>query len=374
MCSTCDTTRKKNATAAKKKKAAKEKAAAAATPVPKMCPRCGALGVTKVNRYTKKEFTGCSAWPNCTWTMNGVYMSKVEIGKQIKFQTNAGAMVGTVVGQNDNKNFILKVDKRSPVQGFRLSPDTMYTVSDHVSFGRKTALNGHTFWHLSQTEEVADATEADLLPEEAKEYLEEKSSTKALPETWEDKPAVAVAATEVKETKMTEKKTAFQIVKSDGEEAAYRVAGKRISQGGSTIVCKVLKNSLGPEHGASVEAIMKSPAGVAFTQLVMGWGITMAGQNVGGMAADPRLQKLAAEFRIQGTAEGLDMVVGGVMEHLMPVLNDALALLPGGEEKTVTNARIAAPTESPAVDVKAEEELLELSDVLVEGKKAVAGK
>ena len=297
-------------------------------------------------------------------------MSKVEIGKQIKFQTNAGAIVGKVVGQNDNQNFILKVDKRSPVKGFRLSPDMLYTVSDHIQIGTKAALKGHTFWHLSKNDEVDDATEADLLPEEAKEEAE---TAKAVAK--ENYAEEVVSTSEQKETKMTEKKSAFQIVKSDGEEAAYRVAGKRISQGGSALITKMLKSGLGPEHGASVEAIMQTPAGVALTQLAMGWGLTMAGQNMGGMAADPRLQKLASEFRIQGTAEGLDMVVGGVMEHLMPVLNDALKMLPGGAEETVTNARIAAPVEAPvaAAETK-EEEVLTLDDVPVEGKKAAVGK
>ncbi len=297
-------------------------------------------------------------------------MSKVEIGKQIKFQTNAGAIVGKVVGQNDNQNFILKVDKRSPVKGFRLSPDMLYTVSDHIQIGTKAALKGHTFWHLSKNDEVDDATEADLLPEEAKEEAETAKTV-----AKENYAEEVVSTSEQKETKMTEKKSAFQIVKSDGEEAAYRVAGKRISQGGSALITKMLKSGLGPEHGASVEAIMQTPAGVALTQLAMGWGLTMAGQNMGGMAADPRLQKLASEFRIQGTAEGLDMVVGGVMEHLMPVLNDALKMLPGGAEETVTNARIAAPVEAPVVAAETkEEEVLTLDDVPVEGKKAAVGK
>lgn len=305
--------------------------------------------------------------------MNGVYMSKIEIGKKIKFQTNTGAIVGQIVGQNDVKNFILKVDKRSPVKGFRLTPDMLYTVSDHLEIGTKTALKGHTFWHLSKNDEVDDATDADLLPEEA---VEEKASTAASTVAEPSYAERVTGTTEQKETKMTDKKTAFQIVKSDGEEAAYRVAGKRISQGGSALITKMLKSGLGPEHGASVEAIMQTPAGIALTQLAMGWGITMAGQNMGGMAADPRLQKLASEFRIQGTAEGLDMVVGGVMEHLMPVLNDALKMLPGGDEKTVTNARIAEVVEAPAAVVAPvkEAEELTLDDVPVEGKKAAAGK
>lgn len=304
-------------------------------------------------------------------------MSKVEIGKQIKFQTNAGYIVGTVVGQNDTKNFILKVDKRSPVQGFRLSPDMLYTVSDHVAFGGKAALKGHTFWHLSQTEEVNDASEADLLPEEKIKEYDDKASARAEPaaDAFMDAPR-SEEATETKETKMSDKKSTIQILKSDGEEAAYRVAGKRISHGGQALIVKLLKNSLGPEHGASVEAIMQTPAGIALTQLAMGWGLTMAGSSMGGMAADHRLQKLATEFRIQGTAEGLDMVAGGVLEHLMPIVNDALAMLPGGEEKTVANARIAAPIQSSVIEHKKEEEeeVLELSDVLPEGKKAAAGK
>lgn len=34
------------------------------------CAKCGAETVKRTNRTSGVEFTGCSAWPKCTWSYN----------------------------------------------------------------------------------------------------------------------------------------------------------------------------------------------------------------------------------------------------------------------------------------------------------------
>jgi hypothetical protein len=63
----------------------------------------------------------------------------------------------------------------------------------------------------------------------------------------------------------------------------------------------------------------------------------------------------------------MDMVVGGVLEHIQPLLNEALALLPGEE---TTGARVSTLSDavSDANQLQSEEEADVVS--ITEGKKA----
>lgn len=307
--------------------------------------------------------------------------SKLEIGKQIKFQTNNGAIVGTVIGKNDKSNFILRVDKRSPVKGFPLGAYDESIVTDYVEDRYTKGLKSYTYWHISPLEEVEEATEADLLPDgKAEEKLEAKAVLKAeqpaMAESrfdgsqWQTQTIKFTGSDEQKKEMkpMSDKKSATQIMKADGQNAAYRVAGKRLGQGANLAITKMFKSMLPETHGEAVESIMKTPAGTMITQLALGWGLTYAP----GPAQDARIQKLAEEFRVQGTAEGMDLVVGGLMEHLKPMLNDALQMLPGSE--TTTQARVATTIETKAPALTEENEEMGLEDIQAEPKRAAAGK
>jgi hypothetical protein len=106
---------------------------------------------------------------------------------------------------------------------------------------------------------------------------------------------------------------------------------------------------------------METPAGLLITKLALGWGGTLAtGSMAGGMMQDKRLQKLLGEFRIQGTAEGLDIVLGTVMDQLAPLLKEALSMLPAEEGD---KARVAGELKEGKKPALLEEEELELSDV-----------
>lgn len=317
----------------------------------------------------------------------------LETGKTVKFWTNNGPIVGTVIGKNDTSNFILRVDKRSPVQGFSIGSGEEHLIKEYAGLEYKKNIKSYTYWHISQEQEVEEATEKDLLPdpkEEERRLKEldeierqrdinrqidreverriEKVQQELKAQQAAEAQAQAESTTETasKEIKMSDKKSAMQLAKSDAHQAAFRTAGKKISQGANVALTKMFQGMLGPEHGAAVEAIMSTPAGTMLTQLAMGWGLTYAP----GPAQDSRIQKLAEEFRVQGTATGMEIVVDGLMQHLTPVLNEALKMLPGAEN--TTNTRIATETSAPAIAADAEEHGLD--DLAAEPKRAAAGK
>ena len=327
---------------------------------PASCPWCEKSTVTRTNGHTGKKFTGCSAWPLCRWSMEGIrtnpadlldhdgaFLARVRrdlavsVGDRIEAALpNGPRFEGTVVGKLPVGNLLLRIDEKCEFQGFKYADIPLGTVPIEENF-RKNC-EQYTYW-IVPPEFAAKISEKD---EKTPNHIEKiSSSTK-------------------KETNMSSnlKKNAFQIAKSDGKEAAYRIAGKRLSTGANQLLTKAIKNTLGAEHSEAVEAIMQSPAGTMLTQLVLGWGLTY----MPGPAQDARIQKLAEEFRVQGTATGMDLVAGNLLEHLAPFLNEALEMLPGLEK--TTGPRVE---ETEVTSLLSVEEEQELSEVLPEKKKAV---
>lgn len=304
-----------------------------------------------------------------------------QIDKFIKFETSEGSIVGTIIGKNESSgNLIVRVDKKSPIKGWKLDDDMLYTIEENVAAKYQKGLKSYTYWNISPKDEVEEATKRDLLDgaedkgaEDSEAAAEEATRIAVDVKNVDFSKFEKVIAETTKETKMSDKKSAMQIVKSDGEKATMRVAGKKLSNGANALITKGIKAAIDPKHGESVDAIMASPIGTMFTRLAMGWTLTYAPSKY---AQNARLQQLAEEFRVQGTADGMEMIADTVLVHVEPLLKDALSLLDGEQEQTNTRvAEMPAPPAAVSQEQLAEQEEHELSEAAgEEKKKAAAGK
>lgn len=129
----------------------------------------------------------------------------------------------------------------------------------------------------------------------------------------------------LKENKMkTDTGSFLEVMKEDGTDAAYRVGARKMAQALQAAICKMLQDK--GFKKAQVNAIrefLASELGEAFIKNALGYGLTY----VPHISNDPRAQKLAQEFRVDGIAQ-----VGNLaMEHLLPAVMTVFANLPATE-------------------------------------------
>lgn len=144
--------------------------------------------------------------------------------------------------------------------------------------------------------------------------------------------------TNEKEVKMSEKPKFVDMIKSDATNAAYRVAGTQITNGMKAAILKLLE-SRGADGGKlqMISEMLDTEVGSAVVALMVGFGLNYAPV----IGEDPRVQKLATEFRTHGMATAGNAVVEVAMGSFLPVIQDALKALPAiTEEKETTKSRV----------------------------------
>lgn len=152
---------------------------------------------------------------------------------------------------------------------------------------------------------------------------------------------------------VTTKDKFFDMVKKDGINAGYRVVSTQIVKGMKGAILKLLE-SRGTDGGKlqMFSEMLDTEIGEAVISMMLGFGMNYAPV----ISEDPRVQKLAEEFRTNGMATAGNAVVGVAMESFLPVIQNALKALPAvEEEKTETKARVHAPS-APDTDDEEEEE------------------
>lgn len=139
---------------------------------------------------------------------------------------------------------------------------------------------------------------------------------------------------------MSERGSFWDMVKSDAETAGYRVAATQLSKGTKAAILKLIESQGMDGNGIkAIEDILDSEFGAALISVGLGYGLTYMPK----IGEDPRVEKLATEFRVGGMGAAGNVVAGIAMEHLLPVITGALASLP---EEASTNARIAETSQS----------------------------
>jgi hypothetical protein len=156
----------------------------------------------------------------------------------------------------------------------------------------------------------------------------------------------------------TTKQSFMQMSKEDGEEALYRVGATQMSKAAKRTIVAVLKSkgalgSKGKKQAKSselaIQEILDSPLGDIFVSGMLGYGLTY----VPGFGQDPRIQRLAKEFRVGAMTQAGNEIMGVAMESFLPEISGILDKLP--EVKEVAKTRVAAPTDE-AIEAEVEHE------------------
>ncbi len=152
----------------------------------------------------------------------------------------------------------------------------------------------------------------------------------------------------------------FEQFKSDSADAAFRVASDKIAEGVRTMIAFGIAAKLGESAtAASIDAVLNTPMGKAMVQASAGYALTYLAP--GKYKNDSRIKRLAKEFRVAGMATAGGFVAGELIEHLTPIVESALEMLPGGSASEETDSKVrvteSTPGRSNVVEIaQAEEE------------------
>lgn len=140
----------------------------------------------------------------------------------------------------------------------------------------------------------------------------------------------------------------MEMVKADAVQAAYRVAATQMSNGTKAAILTIMeKNGQGSDRIAALSDLLNTEFGNALVSLLLGVGLNYAPM----LSDDPRAQKLATEFRINGMATAGNAVMDTAMQHFLPVITNALSALP---EETTQKRIASVPAEEIEEETKAE--------------------
>lgn len=203
---------------------------------------------------------------------------------------------------------------------------------------------------VSSTKKVEDM---DMLFEDSKAKLTE--SEKAALDKEIDKKISAIIAEDLKrkaligEESVKEKKkkvgntkmanvSLMDLLKSDGEDAAYRVAGTQMTNGTKLALLKLLeKQGHSSESLKAISELLETEAGNAAIAFALGMLLHYLPQ----INTDLRVQKLSKEFRVHGMSTAGNAVAGLLTESLLPVILESLNTLPQPSQSA--QLRVATP-------------------------------
>lgn len=134
-----------------------------------------------------------------------------------------------------------------------------------------------------------------------------------------------------KEKDMTEKKESTGIVammKSDAEKMVWRSAATQFSNAMQGAILLAMKSQMEESKVAVLQEFLGTDFGNAIIRIFLGYGATY----VPGFNQDPRVKRIAEEFRVSGMTKVSDEVLGTLFTYLMPAFTEAVKNLPPIQE------------------------------------------
>lgn len=114
-------------------------------------------------------------------------------------------------------------------------------------------------------------------------------------------------------------------VKSDFNDAAYRVAATQLRNIGKEAILGMLKTQkLRKGKLATIAEVLDTELGDMLMDGIFGAALTFAP----GIKEDPRAQQLAKQFRVSAMSTAGNVVMGELLGTLVPALTSALSSLP----------------------------------------------
>lgn len=177
------------------------------------------------------------------------------------------------------------------------------------------------------------------------------------------------------------KGTFMETMKKDMENAAYRSASTQMTSAVKNGILLMMKDKGADGDKLKMTAeLLDSEAGSAFVSMVLGHGLNYAP----GIGEDPRVVRLAEEFRVAGYATGMNVVFGALMQYMLPGIMEAMSKLPPiptvvavtdadmKEIEKANAARIRVSGSTPDVSQEAEREALAVAETQRASKQARA--
>lgn len=202
----------------------------------------------------------------------------------------------------------------------------MYTPDGRMKYGRKMKMQTNG-WSIKLVTSLADEAKKIALNQAKVAEEMKKEEKKNMTTTPENKAGF------------------FDMMKSDGTKAAYRVAGKQMTKGTKQALLLVLeKQGHGKESVAAFASMLDSATGEAVISVVLGLSLTYLPM----VSGDPRAQKLAEEFRVAGIAGIGNEAMGFAISSLLPIITQAMSNLPAEVTSSDQKVRIAPSIEQLA--------------------------
>lgn len=179
------------------------------------------------------------------------------------------------------------------------------------------------------------------VPQEAStERAERISSENSIDDFIKEETVVEKKPTE---KKMSEKPSVTEMLKSNFDDAKYRVAGTQLTKivkGG--ILQAMQKKGHDNGHVAAIAAFLDTEFGDALVAGLLGFGLNYVPK----FGEDPRVMRLADELRTNSMAVAGNAIIGEAVEHILPAITQVLNQLPSTNNSAVvetTNLRVEAP-------------------------------
>ena len=185
---------------------------------------------------------------------------------------------------------------------------------------------------LLKMEPIDDQLENGLIDEDPMEDAE--SSDEVLETTTKTRKTHA----KKEEKPMTTKPSLTDMLKSNAKDAAFRVAATQSTTLVKNTIVTLMRNKGTPDGQLQgIAAFLDTEFGMAIMSGVLGIGLNYLPEQLGG--ARPEVARLAEEMRINGMATAGNAVVGEVLQHALPALQQILSTLPALEEGS-SNIRV----------------------------------
>ncbi len=138
---------------------------------------------------------------------------------------------------------------------------------------------------------------------------------------------------------MTAQLGIMDILKVDGEDAMYRIAGTQMTRGTKAALLKLLEQQgHGSERVKAISEILDTEGGSAAIAMLLGMMLHYLPQ----INQDPRAQRLSKEFRVKGMEIAGNAVFDVAISSFLPVLLESLKTLPVPEQPSA-QLRVATP-------------------------------
>lgn len=202
--------------------------------------------------------------------------------------------------------------------------------------GEEEVLSSMT--ELLDTEEAEDATQVVKMILQARKNRASKPTEK------------------VEKMSSTGSKSILEMVKADAGNAAYRVAAKQINTGLRNAIVEMLKaKGTSSAHIEGIAAFLETEWGAALLGSIAGHGLGY----IPGIKDDPRVVRLAGEFRVSSMATVGNEIFTAALGQLLPVLTTALNSLPAEASSGQTTEGHKSTTEEMEIEIETDLSALE---------------